>query len=183
MLNWLASPRALCLGRARLTTRGLMRRRLLGMRLAGTRLGSPGEAGAGGDDARGLDNLVAGGVERDGEAGPVEVGAGGVAAAASMTVRGATITTRVITGLPNGGAPGDEAGLGGQTSLTGALPLHQTTRLTPDQLASLTRPSGQRSRPSVAEAHESCWCLRTALTCAFMSVASRARCQVQGSES
>ena len=71
-------PRALYLDMARLTTRGLTRSRRPGMRLARTRrpiVPARSMAGPGGD-AGGEDDLVAGGVEGDGEAGAVGVGAG-----------------------------------------------------------------------------------------------------------
>ncbi len=71
-------PRALYLDMARLTTRGLVRSRLLGIRLARTcQADCPGQvSGRAGQDAGGEDDLVAGGVQGDGEAGAVGVGAG-----------------------------------------------------------------------------------------------------------
>jgi hypothetical protein len=76
---------ALYLDMARLTTRGLTRSRLAGIRLARTRrpiaLGQV-DDGAGGH-ARSQDDLVAGCVQGDGDAGAV----GAVAAASAMAVR------------------------------------------------------------------------------------------------
>ena len=71
-------PRALYLDMARLTTRGLVRSRLPGMRLARTsRPIVPARSATGpASDAGGEDDLVAGGVQGDGEAGAVGVGAG-----------------------------------------------------------------------------------------------------------
>ena len=69
-------PFALYLDMARLTTRGLIRSRLQGMRLARHRPIWPARSTRlPGEDARGLDDLVAGAVQRDGEACPVRIGA------------------------------------------------------------------------------------------------------------
>ena len=70
-------PRALYLDMARLTTRGLTRSRLPGIRLARTSQPIfPARSVAGQRDAGREDDLVPGGVEGYGEAGAVGVGAG-----------------------------------------------------------------------------------------------------------